>query len=138
LILINFFCLFSDDSEGDARTPRLRKVKNQLLNLRRMMILTTERKIRGVRVAATAVTAMTRTTEGKKAPIVKLAPRRLTLLDEATLVQTFAFDVEGYKLVYLWVATPSKICLVNFNLRRSYKVGLCRTSYLCEFIGRTR
>jgi hypothetical protein len=62
----------------------------------------------------------------------------LTLLDEATLVQTFAFDVESYKLVYLWAATPSKLCLVNFNLRRSCKVGLCRTSYLCEFISRTR
>jgi hypothetical protein len=38
---------------------------------------------------------MAKMAEGKKASIVKLVPRRLILLDEATLVRTFAFDVEG-------------------------------------------
>jgi hypothetical protein len=88
-----------------------------------------ERKIRGATVAVTAAAAavMVKTTGLKKALSIKLDPRRLTSLDETMLVRTFAFDVGNYKLVYLWAATPLlNSCLVNFNLRRSCKVGLGR------------
>jgi hypothetical protein len=49
------------------------------------------------------------------ASTVKLAPRRLTSLDETILVRIFAFDVEDYKLVHLWAMTLLlNCCLVNF------------------------
>jgi hypothetical protein len=80
---------------------------------------------------------MVMTTRVKRAPIVKLARRRLISLDETTLVRTLAFDVKNYKLVYLRAVTPHlNSCLINCNLRRSYKVGMCRMWYLCEFIVR--
>jgi hypothetical protein len=45
-------------------------------------------------------------------PIIRPAPRRLTLLDEATLVRTFAFDVGGPLNLHICIfvgCDPSKL-----------------------------
>jgi hypothetical protein len=54
--------------------PRLRELKNQLLHLRKMIILGMERRIQEVTVAATTAAMTVKMTKVKKAPIVILAP----------------------------------------------------------------
>jgi hypothetical protein len=89
-----------------------------------LMMVKTIRRIEGVVKAATTV--MVKTTGMKRAPIVKLAPRRLILLDESSLSEQSLLMLNNYKLVYLWIVTTLlNYCPVNFNLRRSCKVGLC-------------
>jgi hypothetical protein len=82
----------------------------------------------GTLVVVTAEAAvMVKKTGMKRAPIAKPTPRRLISLDETVLVQRLTLYVKNHELVYSWAVTPHlNFCLVNFNLRRSCKVGLRR------------
>jgi hypothetical protein len=69
---------------------KLRRSKKRLLNLTEMMIPTIGRMVREVKEVGTTLAVVVK----KKALINTAVLRRLTLLDEAKLTQTFAFDVK--------------------------------------------
>jgi hypothetical protein len=62
------------------------------------------------------VVVATKMVEKKEALIDTPVLRRLTLLDEATLIRTVDFDVKKLQLVHLWDTTPFlNSCLVNLT-----------------------